>query len=86
MASITCGHCKSTHSSVDEVRQCASVSVRIDCSCGGSGKFYLGGHFENGEYTGTIGTCFRCGGKGYQTPADEKRNAYYDNYVRRVWQ
>lgn len=54
------------------------------CSCGGSGKFYSGGMVLNGTYTGTIGDCFRCSGKGWQTAADRKRNTYYDNHVRRI--
>jgi hypothetical protein len=38
----------------------------------------------NGVFKGFTGKCFRCGGKGYQTEADRKRNAYYDNHVRRI--
>lgn len=54
------------------------------CSCGGSGLFYGRGAVVNGKFTGNVGTCFRCGGKGWQSPADVKRNAYYDVHVRRV--
>lgn len=52
--------------------------------CGGSGKFHGAGAVVNGKFVGHVGTCYRCGGKGHQTPADVKRNAYYDNHVRRV--
>lgn len=60
-------------------------ATRHECECGGSGKFYSGGMILNGVYTGTIGVCYRCGGKGYQTEADVKRNRYYDNHVRRIY-
>lgn len=33
---------------------------------------------------GAHGTCFRCGGKGYQTPADVRRNNAFDiHYINR---
>ena len=57
---------------------------RSDCECGGSGKFYSGGAVVNGRYTGRIGECFRCQGKGYQTAADRKRNYWYDAKYRRI--
>jgi hypothetical protein len=60
-------------------------ATRHECECGGSGKFYSGGMILNGVYTGTIGVCYRCGGKGYQTEADVKRNRYYDSHVRRIY-
>lgn len=53
--------------------------------CHGSGKFYGRGYVENGVFKGTIGQCFRCVGKGYQSPADRLRNSNYDNYVRKVY-
>lgn len=52
------------------------------CNCNGSGIFYSGGAVVNGVYTGTTGPCYRCAGKGWQSEADRKRNAYYDNHVR----
>jgi len=56
----------------------------IDCDgCSGDGIYFGRGHVENGKFKGHTGTCFRCGGKGYQTPKDVKRNRYYDNHVRR---
>ena len=54
------------------------------CSCGGSGLFYGRGVVENGVFRGTVGTCFRCSGKGWQSRADRRRNDYYDNHVRRI--
>jgi hypothetical protein len=62
----------------------APTSGAFPCTCNGSGKFYSGGAVVNGTYTGTIGQCFRCAGKGWQSEADRKRNAYYDNHVRRI--
>lgn len=51
--------------------------------CGGSG-IYFAGRIENGKRKGYEGTCYRCDGKGYQTPADVIRNRNYDNYYRRI--
>jgi hypothetical protein len=51
--------------------------------CRGSGIFYGAGRVENGVFVGFKGTCYRCGGKGYQTTKDERRNRYYDRNVRR---
>lgn len=48
---------------------------RCNCgACGGTGR-YVG--------SGVSGPCFRCEGKGIQTAADAKRNAYYDLYAAR---
>jgi len=56
----------------------------VDCDgCNGSGVYYGAGSIVNGQFVGFTGKCFRCGGKGSQTPADVKRNTYYDNHVRR---
>jgi len=44
--------------------------------CAGTGNFITG--TTNGVPTGPGGACFRCGGKGYQTAKDMRRNAYYD--------
>ena len=51
--------------------------------CPNSGIYYGAGAVVNGVFKGFTGKCFRCGGKGHQTAADRKRNAYYDNHVRR---
>lgn len=53
--------------------------------CDGSGLFHMGGGTVNGRYTGKTGPCFRCEGKGHVTAADEKRNTYYDNHIRRIY-
>lgn len=50
--------------------------------CNGRGE-YVWGAVVNGVPSHT-GTCYRCGGKGFQTGADRRRNAYYDNRVRRI--
>lgn len=52
--------------------------------CAGRGVYYGRGYVENGVFKGFTGPCFRCNGKGYQTPEDRKRNAYYDQHVRRI--
>lgn len=49
--------------------------------CGGSGIYAWGGSI-NGKPR-HHGTCYRCQGKGHQTTADDKRNNYYDNHIRR---
>jgi len=54
----------------------------IECTCGGSGLYFGKGYVLNGVFQGYVGTCYRCGGKGYQTKADVKRNNYYDNRIR----
>jgi len=46
--------------------------------CAATGRFITGVH--NGVPTGPGGACFRCAGKGYQTPQDERRNQAYDSY------
>jgi hypothetical protein len=52
--------------------------------CSGDGVYYGRGYVENGVFKGVTGTCFRCGGKGYRTARDIRRNRYYDNHVRQV--
>jgi hypothetical protein len=59
--------------------------TRHDCECGGSGLYYGRGYFENGVFRGTVGECYRCCGKGWQSDEDVKRNNYYDNHVRRFY-
>jgi hypothetical protein len=45
--------------------------------CGGTGRYITGS--LNGQLTGPGGECFRCNGKGYQTPLDHERNERYDS-------
>lgn len=54
-----------------------------DGSCN-NGIWFGHGHMENGEFVGKTGKCFRCGGKGWLSPADMERNRHYDNNHRRV--
>jgi hypothetical protein len=44
--------------------------------CAGTGQFIT--YVENGKPKGPGGICFRCGGKGYHTQQDRKRNNGYD--------
>lgn len=49
--------------------------------CAGTGRYIT--HVENGKLMGN-GICYRCGGKGFHTQADRKRNYGADvNYVVR---
>lgn len=52
--------------------------------CRGDGVYYGAGAVVNGVFKGFTGRCFRCGGKGYQTDKDVKRNRYYDAHCRRL--
>lgn len=53
-------------------------------SCHGTGRYTVSGYTENDVFHGVVGQCFRCGGKGWLTAADRKRNAIYDNNYRRI--
>ena len=54
------------------------------CSaCSGRGTYYGRGYVENGVFKGYSGPCYRCQGKGVQTPKDRNRNRYYDKNVAR---
>lgn len=56
----------------------------VECDgCKGDGVYYGAGSVVNGHFVGFKGKCFRCHGRGWQTPGDVKRNQYYDNHVRR---
>lgn len=61
------------------------VLDRFECDgCSGDGVHHGRGYVENGVFHGHTGVCFRCHGKGTQSRADQERNTYYDNQVRRV--
>lgn len=63
----------------------SETEKRYPCDgCKGDGIYYGAGRVENGKFIGFTGKCFRCGGKGYQTEADTKRNWGYDNYHRKI--
>jgi hypothetical protein len=51
--------------------------AKVACGrCSSTGLFITG--TLNGKPVSPGGKCYRCGGKGYHTPTDRKRNAYYD--------
>jgi hypothetical protein len=50
--------------------------------CAGTGQFITGS--LNGRPVGPGGICFRCGGKGHQTPEDSHRN-YWSDVKRPVY-
>ena len=57
-----------------------AAETRHDCPrCMGSGKFTA--QVVNGRPVGPGGDCYRCDGKGWQSDADRRRNAYYDARV-----
>jgi len=57
----------------------------VECDgCPGDGIWYGRGAVVNGVFQGKTGTCFRCGGKGRQSPADVARCAAYDRNRRYV--
>lgn len=67
-----------------EAPQRAEVPANgFECDCNGTGIYHGRGSVVNGVFVGFTGKCFRCGGKGFQTAEDVRRNTYYDNRVRR---
>jgi hypothetical protein len=51
--------------------------------CGGSGEFHSGGYVLNGKFTGKVGDCYACNGKGWQTAQDLIRcDTYWSKYAR----
>jgi hypothetical protein len=46
--------------------------------CPGDGIHRWNGRWVGGVWTGKAGQCFRCEGKGYQTPEDVERNEAHD--------
>jgi DnaJ-class molecular chaperone len=54
------------------------------CSkCNGDGLYKYGGAIVNGVFTGKVGTCFACEGKGVQTSKDVARCDSYWNHRAR---
>lgn len=67
---------------LSKVPETAPAGSRICFKCSGRGRlyrgrFYSGGAVVNGVYTGSVGSCCGCQGKGWQSPADIKRCAAY---------
>ena len=79
---LVLGKAEITAPTADQYLQAAKL-VETACVCT-DGKYYSGGSVVNGEYTGRIGTCYRCNGKSYQTDADRRRNYGYDARHRSV--
>lgn len=53
------------------------------CHCGGDGKHYGRGEIVNNVFTGRIGVCYGCHGKGWQDMDDVHRNrTYWRKYAR----
>lgn len=59
-----------------EIHDGAKVVGKFCGRCAGTGQFIT--YVENGAPKGPGGECFRCAGKGWQTPKDEKRCEAYD--------
>lgn len=71
------------HATTHEAPDTGVDKVPCDGSCS-NGTWFGRGYMLNGTFVGQTGKCFRCGGKGWLSPADMKRNRYYDNHVRRA--
>jgi hypothetical protein len=57
----------------------AAQRVAWPCKrCAGTGQYIT--RVENGRPTGPGGPCFRCDGKGRQTPTDAHRNHWHDQH------
>lgn len=51
--------------------------------CSGNGLHYGKGETHNGVFTGVVGTCYGCNGKGWNDVADTYRNrTYWAKYAR----
>jgi hypothetical protein len=68
---------------VEPVVEPVVVDDTVPCDgCPGDGVYYGRGAVVNGVFQGFTGTCFRCHGKGRQTPSDVARCAAYDRHRR----
>ncbi len=83
-AAYQLGACQHTENAAQDAQDALDAQVPCDGVCR-DGIYYGAGYVLNGKFVGFTGTCYRCGGKGYQTPEDVKRNTYYDNNVRRIY-
>lgn len=64
--------------STREIHDGSKVVGHFCGRCAGTGRFVT--MVVNGKPTGPGGECFRCQGKGYQTPEDEARCDAYDKW------
>ena len=69
---------------IDKVPADAPKGSCVCFKCSGSGKFYSGGMVLNGVYTGKVGPCYGCRGKGWQSPSDKARNRVYWRHYARI--
>lgn len=77
MTPVKCDKCLDTGACL------AHEQFPVSCArCAATGQFITG--MRNGKPTGPGGQCFRCGGKGFHTPADRKRNNNWEVYGQRV--
>lgn len=61
-----------------------SLKGNYKCArCAGTGGFVT--CFVNGAPSGPGGICSRCGGKGFTTDKDRRRNWEYDRFGRRAY-
>ena len=57
----------------------AQLVVESKCgACQATGHYH---HTKSGAPVRTSLPCYRCGGKGYQTTEDARRNAAYDRFA-----
>lgn len=71
---------KCADAEIEALRGAQVLVKRARCArCAGTGQFIT--YVENGVPKGPGGICYRCGGKGYTTTADRKRNYGYDNFA-----
>lgn len=68
---------------VEPKRAIPEGMVECDGVCR-NGTYFGAGMVVNGKFVGYTGKCYRCGGKGHQTPSDVRRNRYYDDRIRRI--
>ena len=66
-----------------DVDRDVQVQMEHECTCDGSGIYYISGGTVNGVFVGQTGKCFGCHGKGWQDRSDVIRNrTYWSKYAR----
>lgn len=58
----------------DPTSYTSETELKTCPQCRGSGKFHGRGAVVNGKFTGSVGICYACNGKGKQNRADAYRN------------